>query len=78
MLVGGAGLQVVTDNPHLEHPTPLLVSGHLVPRYLFIEGARLDGEGREGRGEGKEGRRGEEREGEGGVEIHLIVQCCEK
>ena len=41
----GAGLQVVMDNPHLEDPTPLLVSGHLVPRYLFIEGAWLDERG---------------------------------
>ena len=52
----GVGFQVVTDNPHLEDPTPLLVLSHLVLRYLFIERARLDGEERGERGE--EERRG--------------------
>ena len=74
VLVRGTGLQVVTDNPHLEHPTPLLVSSHLIPRYLFIEGARLDGEegrGQErGEGEGEEGRGGMRRGGEGRGGIH--------
>ena len=67
VLVRGAGLQVVTDNPHLEHPTPLQVSGHLVSSYLLIEGARLDGrgEGREG-GDGREGGEGKEGSGRGG------------
>ena len=65
VLVEGAGLQVVTNNPHLEDPTPLLVSDHLVLRYLFVEEAQLEGEGRGERGREKRG--GERREGEGGI-----------
>ena len=62
MLVGRAGLQVVTDNPYLEHPTPLQVSGHLVSCNLFVEGTWLEGK----RGERRGGEERKERGGEGG------------